>query len=184
VGTVNPGIDGAVTYKTIIIKLLQPNKDLLIVKAKGREDVFPQSGDPCDIKIENATVTATLRITKRRFTRYIGLSEDLCWRQIPLSTSMTIAFSYFVARQKILSSRFRLAESDHSGNEQYKKRIRTLYKQETELFRQLDSVPIPTPMNDTKTEYPFRGHCIDSANQEIPHGFRPPGFQKKWPPRT
>ncbi|RFN44377.1 hypothetical protein FIE12Z_11419 [Fusarium flagelliforme] len=60
VGTVNPGIDGAVTCKAIIIKLLQPTKDLLILKVKGREDVFPQSGDPCDIKIENATVTATI----------------------------------------------------------------------------------------------------------------------------
>lgn len=97
VGTVNPGIDGAVTYKVVIIKLLQPNKDLLIVKVKDREDVFPQSGDPCDIKIENATVTA-MRITKRRFTRCIELSEGLCWRQMPLSTSMTTAFSYFVAR--------------------------------------------------------------------------------------
>ncbi|CAG7557086.1 unnamed protein product [Fusarium equiseti] len=42
-------------FRAVVVRTPHVNKNMLVVKVGGREDLYPQSGDPCQVSIEGTT---------------------------------------------------------------------------------------------------------------------------------
>jgi hypothetical protein len=147
-------------------------------RVDGREDMYPQSGDPCDVTIESAMFEKTSdEHDEAAFVIYkaikdaethldpLGDFNQVCQEHLvrPLSQ---LEFEEFLRNQQ---------ERDETNNENYKTRVLSLYKSSPHLFSNVTtSAAGDTTADDADddSKRSFRGHCVDCIDSAIPRGYR------------
>ncbi|SPJ71089.1 uncharacterized protein FTOL_00817 [Fusarium torulosum] len=152
-------------FRAVVIQTPQPNKDMLVVKVDGREDMYPQSGDPCDIIIESAMFEKTSdEHDEAALDIYKALKAAEPQRD-PLAHSIETANNSWLAlchNQK----------RNETSSENYEIRVLSLYKTNPYLFSKATSAAAADTTADANddSKRSFRGHCVDCIDSGIPAG--------------
>jgi hypothetical protein len=168
-------------FTAVIIPLGHKNKDLLVVKVDGREDIFPQNGDSCDVFIEDAIFN--LAPVERNdvslaIVRAVIDSEDQIEPLVSFNKSCSELLVRPLTEEEFKEFSRNEEEREADDHEGFTDRVSRLCNDNDQLVKQ-STTPQTRDNDEGEDEEPaeddskhtFRGHCVSSDYHDIPRGF-------------